>query len=57
MIKYRYEIVFQISTAYKRLTRLYHPDKHLDPEAKKKAEALFAKLKLAHEGRKIAWLT
>ena len=40
----------QISAAYKRLTRLYHPDKHRDPESKRKADALFAKLKLAHEG-------
>ncbi len=39
----------EIAAAYKRLTRLYHPDKHLDPEKKLKAEALFAKLKRAHE--------
>ena len=40
----------QISAAYKRLSRLYHPDKHRDEESKKKAEVLFAKLKRAHEG-------
>ncbi len=40
----------EIAAAFKRLARLYHPDKHLDPEKKKKAEMLFAKLKLAHEG-------
>ena len=41
----------EINAAYKKLSRLYHPDKHLDPDNKKKAEHLFAKLKLAHEGK------
>lgn len=40
----------EVVAAYKKLTRLYHPDKHLDPEKKKKAEVMFAKLKKAHEG-------
>ena len=40
----------EINAAYKKLSRLYHPDKHLDEGKKKKAEILFAKLKLAHEG-------
>lgn len=28
---------------------MYHPDKHLEPEAKKKAEGLFHKTKRAYE--------
>ena len=43
----------EINAAYKRLSRLYHPDKHVDQEKKKKAEALFAKLKVAHEGKQV----
>lgn len=38
-----------INAAYKKLTRLYHPDKHQDPQKKAQAELLFSKLKLAHE--------
>ena len=38
----------EINGAYKRLSRLYHPDKHVDQENKEKAEALFSKLKKAH---------
>lgn len=41
----------EIHTAYKKLSLLYHPDKHLDEEKKKKAEILFQKLKKAYEGR------
>ncbi|KAL7037167.1 hypothetical protein ACKWTF_009098 [Chironomus riparius] len=39
----------QINSAYKNLSRTYHPDKHIDPEAKKNAEIIFNKLKQAHE--------
>ncbi|GLV37777.1 uncharacterized protein CBL_06521 [Carabus blaptoides fortunei] len=39
----------EISNAYRRLSRLYHPDKHFEPEQKKKAEALFNKTKRAYE--------
>lgn len=34
----------EIGAAYKRLTRLYHPDKHLDEDKKKKADLMFNKL-------------
>jgi len=39
----------EITAAYKKFARLYHPDKHMDPERKKKAEVMFDKLKKAHE--------
>jgi len=39
----------EINAAYKKLTRLYHPDKHQDAKKKAQAELLFSKLKLAHE--------
>ncbi|KAJ9599175.1 hypothetical protein L9F63_010352 [Diploptera punctata] len=39
----------EISNAYRRLSRLYHPDKHLDPVQKKEAEILFNKTKKAYE--------
>ena len=39
----------EITAAYKRLARLYHPDKHQDPTKRAQAEVLFAKLKHAHE--------
>ncbi|XP_065163838.1 dnaJ homolog subfamily C member 11 [Atheta coriaria] len=38
-----------INNAYRRLSRLYHPDKHLDEESKAKAELLFNKTKRAYE--------
>lgn len=38
-----------ISNAYRRLSRLYHPDKHMNPERKKEAEVLFSKTKKAYE--------
>ena len=40
----------EISSAYKRLSRLFHPDKHTDPDKKKQAEILFNKLKKIYEG-------
>ena len=40
----------EIDSSYKRLARLYHPDKHRETHKKEKAERMFAKLKLAHQG-------
>ncbi|XP_042899437.1 dnaJ homolog subfamily C member 11 [Parasteatoda tepidariorum] len=39
----------EITNAYRRFSRLYHPDKHLDPVKKKNAEILFNKIKVAFE--------
>lgn len=39
----------EINNAYRSLSRVYHPDKHLDPENKEKAEILFNKTKKAYE--------
>ena len=39
----------EISAAYKKLSRLYHPDKHLDDDKKRQAELMFGKLKNAYE--------
>jgi len=39
----------EITAAYKRLARLYHPDKHQDPTKRAQAEVLFSKLKHAYE--------
>lgn len=39
----------EINAAYRRLSKLYHPDKHLEPEQKEKAELLFNKTKRAYE--------
>ncbi|XP_039278518.1 dnaJ homolog subfamily C member 11 isoform X2 [Nilaparvata lugens] len=39
----------EISNAYRRLSRLYHPDKHTDVSKKHDAEILFNKTKKAHE--------
>ena len=41
----------EINNAYRRLSRLYHPDKHMDPSRKKEAEVLFSKTKKAYEGK------
>ncbi|XP_060069298.1 dnaJ homolog subfamily C member 11-like [Ylistrum balloti] len=38
-----------IDAAYRRLTKIYHPDRHVDPVKKKNAENLFSKLKKAHD--------
>lgn len=40
----------EINNAYRRLSRLYHPDKHTDPDRKVEAELLFSKTKRAYEG-------
>ncbi|XP_054739909.1 dnaJ homolog subfamily C member 11 [Anastrepha obliqua] len=39
----------QINAAYRKLSRIYHPDKHIDLESKKKAEQLFNRTKRAYE--------
>jgi len=39
----------QLSAAYKKLARLYHPDKHQDPGKREEAELLFTKLKRCYE--------
>ncbi|CAG9771903.1 unnamed protein product [Ceutorhynchus assimilis] len=39
----------EINNAYRRLSRVYHPDKHLDPALKAKAEIMFNKTKKAYE--------
>ena len=44
----------EINNAYRRLSRLYHPDKHTDPERKVEAELLFSKTKRAYEGLSIS---
>ncbi|EDW09508.1 dnaJ homolog subfamily C member 11 [Drosophila mojavensis] len=39
----------QINTAYRKQSRIYHPDKHMDPESKKEAEIMFNRTKRAYE--------
>lgn len=39
----------EINNAYRSLSRVYHPDKHLDADNKAKAEVLFNKTKKAYE--------
>jgi len=39
----------EITAAYKKLARLYHPDKHQDPAKRGQADQLFGKLKHAYE--------
>ncbi|XP_011190856.1 dnaJ homolog subfamily C member 11 [Zeugodacus cucurbitae] len=39
----------QINAAYRKLSRIYHPDKHVDVESKHKAEQLFNRTKRAYE--------
>ncbi|XP_017466447.1 PREDICTED: dnaJ homolog subfamily C member 11 [Rhagoletis zephyria] len=39
----------QISAAYRKLSRIYHPDKHMDVESKQKAGQLFNRTKRAYE--------
>ncbi|XP_047351105.1 dnaJ homolog subfamily C member 11 [Vespa velutina] len=39
----------EINNAYRRQSRLYHPDKHVDPVLKKEAEVLFNRTKKAYE--------
>ncbi|XP_033154567.1 dnaJ homolog subfamily C member 11 [Drosophila mauritiana] len=39
----------QINTAYRKQSRMFHPDKHLDPDSKKMAEIMFNRTKRAYE--------
>lgn len=39
----------EITSSYKYLSRIYHPDKHTDPAKKKDAELLFNRTKRAYE--------
>ncbi|XP_017835780.1 dnaJ homolog subfamily C member 11 isoform X1 [Drosophila busckii] len=39
----------QINTAYRKQSRIYHPDKHMEPENKKRAEIMFNRTKRAYE--------
>lgn len=42
----------EINNAYRRFSRIYHPDKHTNPSEKSEAEMLFGKTKKAYEGEK-----
>ncbi|XP_012270711.1 dnaJ homolog subfamily C member 11 [Orussus abietinus] len=39
----------EINNAYRKLSRIYHPDKHTNPDLKKDAEVLFNRTKKAYE--------
>ncbi|XP_003702480.1 dnaJ homolog subfamily C member 11 isoform X1 [Megachile rotundata] len=39
----------EINNAYRRQSKLYHPDKHVDPVHKKEAEVLFNRTKVAYK--------
>lgn len=39
----------EINTAFRRFSKIFHPDKHLDDKKKKHAENMFNKIKKAHE--------
>ncbi|KAH8041726.1 hypothetical protein HPB51_017528 [Rhipicephalus microplus] len=41
----------EIKNAYKRLSKIYHPDKHADPLSKRDAEVLFNKTRRAYDGK------
>ncbi|CAL1531044.1 unnamed protein product [Lymnaea stagnalis] len=41
--------VDEINNAFRHLSKIYHPDKHVDPVKKKKAEEVFNKLRKAHD--------
>lgn len=40
----------EITQAYHRFGRIYHPDKHKTEESKRNAEILFAKIKKVYDG-------
>lgn len=40
----------EINNAYRRFSRIYHPDKHTNPSEKVEAEMMFGKTKKAYEG-------
>lgn len=39
-----------VNVAFRRLSKMFHPDKHVNPVQKKQAEIMFNKVKRAHEG-------
>ncbi|KAK8760295.1 hypothetical protein V5799_028436 [Amblyomma americanum] len=39
----------EITNAYRRLSKIYHPDKHVDPGSKRDAEVLFNKTRKAYD--------
>ncbi|XP_050306839.1 dnaJ homolog subfamily C member 11 [Anthonomus grandis grandis] len=39
----------EINNAYRKFSRMYHPDKHREPELKAKADIMFNKIKKAYE--------
>ena len=41
----------EITAAYKKLSRLYHPDKHIEEQKKQQALIMFTKLKNSYEGK------
>ena len=41
----------EITAAYKKLSRLYHPDKHIEEQKKQQALIMFTKLKNFYEGK------
>lgn len=41
--------VDEINNAFRHLSKIYHPDKHVQPDKKKKAEEVFNKLRKAHD--------
>lgn len=41
----------EITFAYRRLSKIYHPDKHVDEKKKREAEVLFNKTQKAYEGK------
>lgn len=41
----------EINASYRRLSKIFHPDKHVvDPSKQKEAMEFFTKIKKAHEG-------
>lgn len=41
----------EINKAFRQMSKIFHPDKHLDPAKKKQAEIFFNKIKNAHESK------
>ena len=40
----------EITQAYRRLSKVFHPDKHIDEQDKKRAQRIFNRVKRAYEG-------
>lgn len=43
------DTIDEINKAFRRLSRIFHPDKHTDAVEKRHAEGIFQKIKNAHE--------